>query len=223
VPLIGIFALLCALVAGPTPASAEPPVPPEYDGLMTFPAIHGPSDPEEYSWRVDLGSKQKLRLLDDQNAEVYYEDGHRAFGITAEPAHAVDGATVPTTIAVSGEDVITLTVHHRAGNPAAGGASFVYPVTAGTGWEGGFKTFPVSLTEPTKPGPENSAPPVPTCVVPKLAGKSLKAGRKALKTAGCKLGQVRGERSKTAKVAKQSPKPGKVLEAGTEVGVKLGS
>jgi hypothetical protein len=55
------------------------------------------------------------------------------------------------------------------------------------------------------------------CVVPKLVGKDLKATRKALKNAECKLGKVKGE----GKVASQNPKPGKVKLPGTKVDVKL--
>jgi hypothetical protein len=59
------------------------------------------------------------------------------------------------------------------------------------------------------------------CVVPKLKGKSLRADRKRLKKAGCKLGKVRGDKSKSAKVKKQSAKPGKVLPPGSKVNVKV--
>jgi IPT/TIG domain len=60
------------------------------------------------------------------------------------------------------------------------------------------------------------------CVVPKLKGKKLKADRVALRKAGCKLGKVSGARSKTAKVVRQSAKPGKVLPRGAAVNVRLG-
>jgi hypothetical protein len=55
------------------------------------------------------------------------------------------------------------------------------------------------------------------CVVPKLVGKDLKATRKALKNAECKLGKVKGE----GKVVSQNPKPRKVKLPGTKVDVKL--
>ena len=55
------------------------------------------------------------------------------------------------------------------------------------------------------------------CVVPKLRGKSLRATRKALKRAGCRLGKAKGE----GKVVKQNPKPRKVRLPGTKVSVKL--
>jgi beta-lactam-binding protein with PASTA domain len=62
------------------------------------------------------------------------------------------------------------------------------------------------------------------CTVPKLAGKKLKAVRKGLAKADCKLGSVKsldGATAKTGKVTSQSPKPGKVLAAGSKVAVKL--
>jgi hypothetical protein len=67
--------------------------------------------------------------------------------------------------------------------------------------------------------------PIATCIVPKLRGKKLKAARKALAKVDCKLGKVKklkGATSKTGKVTKQHPKPGKVLAPGAKVNVKLG-
>jgi beta-lactam-binding protein with PASTA domain len=62
---------------------------------------------------------------------------------------------------------------------------------------------------------------VPVCVVPSLKGWSLKADRKRLREAGCRLGDIRGARSKTAKVIKQFPAPGTTRAAGAAVAVKL--
>jgi hypothetical protein len=68
----------------------------------------------------------------------------------------------------------------------------------------------------------NGPPPASRCVVPALKGKKLKAARKKLKAAGCTLGKVSGHKSKTAKVTKQSPKPGRQLASGGKVNVKVG-
>ncbi len=59
------------------------------------------------------------------------------------------------------------------------------------------------------------------CVVPKLKGKKLKAAGKALKKTECKLGKVKGNKSKQAKVKTQSPKAGTVLAPGSKVSVKV--
>jgi hypothetical protein len=62
------------------------------------------------------------------------------------------------------------------------------------------------------------------CVVPKLKGKTLKAARKKLKKAECKLGKVKHPHgSGSTTVVKQSPKSGKVLAPGSKVSVRLGS
>jgi hypothetical protein len=69
-----------------------------------------------------------------------------------------------------------------------------------------------------------TAPPTgaPACVVPKLKGHSLRVVRKQLRKAGCKLGKVKGKKSRSAKVIKQNPKPRKILAPGAKVNVRLG-
>jgi hypothetical protein len=64
------------------------------------------------------------------------------------------------------------------------------------------------------------------CKVPHLKGKKLKAAKKKLKKSGCKLGHIKKQgdaTSKTGKVVKQGPKPGKILAPGTKVKVTLGT
>jgi beta-lactam-binding protein with PASTA domain len=58
-------------------------------------------------------------------------------------------------------------------------------------------------------------------VVPTLKGKRLKAARKSLKKADCILGKVKGRRSKTAKVRRQSAGPGTTLPPGSAVNVRV--
>jgi hypothetical protein len=73
--------------------------------------------------------------------------------------------------------------------------------------------------------PTTRATPKPAlCHVPKLAGKSLKALKKKLVAAHCKLGKVTKKDGATAKdgtASHQSAKPGKSLPAGTKVNVTL--
>jgi len=62
------------------------------------------------------------------------------------------------------------------------------------------------------------------CKVPKLTGKKLKAAKKRLRKADCKLGKVKkqeGATGKTGKVSKQKPKSGKLLAPGSKVNVIL--
>ncbi|HYG97427.1 MAG TPA: hypothetical protein VD741_10015, partial [Solirubrobacterales bacterium] len=159
-----------------------------------------------------------LESVDEQRAVVRDEDGGTAFEILAEAAHDAAGATVPTTLAVTQPNLITLTVHHRAGNPAAGGASFAYPISAGEGYETDYAPGTVVMPPSAPP----AAAPAPVCLVPGLVGKSLNASRRMLRRSNCKLGPVRGERRRGARVTKQYRKAGRSLPAGAEVGVKLG-
>lgn len=167
----------------------------------------------------ETGEEQELRQVDDREAGVYYTDPGetRALAIKATAAHDAIGTAVPTTIAVTQPNIITLTVHHRDGNPAAGGTPFTYPIIAGEGWEGGFQTYWVVMP----PGELPQATPADHCIVPDLGGRTLRASRKMLRRSHCKLGEVRGERSRGARVVRQFRPAGKSLPFGTEVGLKI--
>ncbi|HET6999229.1 MAG TPA: hypothetical protein VFI03_11630 [Solirubrobacterales bacterium] len=232
---IFLLVLLTAFSSG-AGAMAADPEPPLFDGSMTFAAIDGPEDPEEYSWTVQLADNQELKLIDDQHAQVIYDDGvHVAFTINAEAAHDAIGTSVPTSINVSEGDIVTLTVHHRAGNPAAGGAPFDYPIMGGAGWEGGLQTHVVlgppdeqqlreererRLREEAEAARRQQR--LEGCRVPRLMDGRLAGARKRLTGAGCALGKVRGEKSKTSRVVKQYVAAGTVLPAGAKVSIKLG-
>jgi len=60
------------------------------------------------------------------------------------------------------------------------------------------------------------------CVVPKLEGKKLSAIELKLRKGDCKLGRLKGKPTRSAKVTKQSPKPGKVLAPQSRVNVSVG-
>jgi hypothetical protein len=77
---------------------------------------------------------------------------------------------------------------------------------------------------PVAPIPLKGYPRVRHCVVPKLAGKSLKAAKKKILAAGCKVGKVTktdGPKRKKGKAVHQSVKPGKTLPAGSKVAVTI--
>ena len=114
---------------------------PAYDGLMAFQAIRDNTAPETYSWEVTLGEGESLKLLDEQHAGIFWEDGTQALLIGAQSAHGADGKAVTTSLTVTEGNIITLTVHHRI-------SGVVYPVVAGVGWQGGFKTHVASIEEP---------------------------------------------------------------------------
>jgi hypothetical protein len=213
--------MIFALAFAPSSALADGSPPPVYDGIMSFPAIYSPSDPEDYSWQVELGEGQEMELVDEKTIEVFYVEGHQhAFSIFAEAAHDTDGATVPTSLSIPEGNVFTLTVHHRAGNPAADGALFHYPINAGPALEVGFRP-PVILGAPTELKRERSTS---RCVVPRLRGRSLPAARRLLRRSGCSLGVVRRIRKNTTgspKVVTQRPKPGVTRHRGAIVNLTL--
>ncbi len=122
-----------AAVGGNSTPSVDSIIRPVFDGLLTFGSIRDASAPETFSWRVNLGSEQILKSIDSQHAEVDYEDGHEAYLITAQPAADAVGTAVPTSLSVSQGNVIALTVAHKE-------STYVYPVVAGAGWQGGFTT-----------------------------------------------------------------------------------
>jgi hypothetical protein len=245
-------AILCALVASLAvlagaagAASPESSTLPIYDGDLSFPYLHGPTDPDEFSWRLELGPEQEARQVSETEVEVdYARTGHPGFGIEAIDAHAADGANVPTSLLLSEGDVITLIVHDREGNPAAGGAPFAYPILAGQGWEGGFPTSTVikgppdekEIAEARAREAEESAPPTgsatpsaeptpnPICTVPSLHGLGLQGARARLRAGHCAVGKIRLAHNATkakGKVVKQFEPAGTQLAAGAPVAVKL--
>jgi hypothetical protein len=109
---------------------ADSAVRPEFNGAQTFQEIRSSTSPEKYSWRVKLEGGETLRLANPQQAEVLFASGHLAYLITAEAASDATGATVPTSLEVSG-NILTLKVEFHSGN-------YVYPIVAGQGWEGGY-------------------------------------------------------------------------------------
>jgi len=221
--LTGALALIaaltmCGVLTMGVAAAAYPP----FDGSMSFPVIHGPEYPEEYSWEVSLGAEQELEAIDDQTARIKYADGTTAFVITAGQAHDADGSTVPTSlVAVTGGDVVTLLVHHRAGDPAAAGTPFAYPISPGSGWKGGFSTVIVQVPKDEQELREERE----GCTVPRLKGKILREAKIRLRAAGCAIGSVMkrsGATAKSGKVIKQSPRPGQTRGPGAVVHVTLG-
>lgn len=237
--------LLCALVASlaiaVAPAAAEPPdsapVRSVNEGGFTIAMITGPEAPEEYPFLMELDPRQELRQETETRVGVYFkEDGVLAFSVESPGAHDAEGATVPTTLEKTGEDEITMTFRFRAGNPAAGGAPFVYPITTGAGWEGGWQSFSQlipgeferaeqKIVEANPPAP-TEPPPTPTCKVPTLRGFSLRGAKNRLRAAHCGIGEVHlaaGATLGKGKVVKQFRAAGTELPAGAPVAVKLGA
>lgn len=105
----------------------------------------------------------------------------------------------------SGEGASTATV----------GSSFEYAQELG---------FNVDVERPDGVVPPPASPAPQTCLVPALKGKKLKAAKKKIRAAGCKVGKVTKRKGATAangKVVGQGPKAGKLVAAGTAVKLTL--
>ena len=233
----GIAALLVVYAALVSAASAE--TLPAYDGAPSFSPIESASDPEEYSWEVSLSDGQALRLLDEKNAEVYdVGSDQTTFTITAPFARDANAIDVPTSLAVSGGNVVTLVVHHRAGNPSDEGAPFAYPVTQGRAWivigGGSIESAPLEdsveeiINSIVLASPAALAGTRPTgarrCRVPNLTGRSLAASRQRLGNTHCTFGRVsrrKGATNQAGKVVRQVPRAGVVTAPGASVDVVL--
>jgi hypothetical protein len=99
-------------------------------------------------------------------------------------------------------------------------------VTTEAGTASSAQSFTYSApTPPASTGPPPApAQPAPECVVPKLHGKKLKAARKIVAKADCKVGKVskKGAAGKRAEVVTQKPKPGTIRAPGSKVNVVFG-
>lgn len=128
-----------AAITPNTNAAVDTVTRPLADGGVNFEDIRSSYAPEHYAFEIEpYGSELELRQVSPQVITAFYkEGGYSAFTLEAEPARDADGHTVPTHLTLNNQLLVTLTVEHR-GIAAGTGEPFVYPVVAGTGWEGGW-------------------------------------------------------------------------------------
>jgi hypothetical protein len=144
-----------------------------------------------------------------------------------------------TSVTIAGTNLIDVTSVQFGANPARSYAVTNEGVLTAVAPSGTPGQVPVTVTtlagSATSPQPYTYAAPAGFvafppgvgghCTVPKLVGMKLKAAKGRLRAGNCTLGHVakkKGATAKTAKVVKQSPKPGTVRSAGSTVSVKLG-
>jgi IPT/TIG domain-containing protein/PASTA domain-containing protein len=121
------------------------------------------------------------------------------------------GATPATAFTVESERRLTAVAPPSA---AAGAVDVTVTTQAGT-----------SAATPDDHFTYIAPPQAAECIVPNLHGKTLKAAKRRIRRADCKLGRVRKARGATAKsgeVVKQRPKAGTHAAAGASVNVTLG-
>jgi hypothetical protein len=118
------------------------------------------------------------------------------FGSTPAASFNVISDSAITAISPAGEGLVDVTVTTIAGTTPPGSADRF--------------TYESSAARPPSAGGRS-------CVVPRITGMTLKAARRALKKADCKLGKVKGR----GRVRSENPKQGTVKPPGTRVGVTL--
>jgi hypothetical protein len=125
-----------------------------------------------------------------------------------------------TVVKIKGEDLNGASAVKFGANPAATfsvDSETQITATSPRSSVAGFVDVTVTTLAGTSPTVRSDRFKYEACIVPKLKGKTLRATRKALKKANCKLGKVKGK----GKVVRQNPKPRKVKLPGTKVNVKL--
>ncbi|HTR74439.1 MAG TPA: PASTA domain-containing protein [Solirubrobacterales bacterium] len=175
------------------------------------------------------GGEFRLRTLRPAGGGGYTAVGSSAFELPASEALQTFGVDLPIQVG----DLVGL---DNSGTEAKIGV-FDDPDSRATAWkpqvaEGGTTMSPFEApaeiafdaeveTPPSAPAPIVNA----HCVVPRLKGKKLKAAKRKLKAARCKVGKVtikKGVTARSGKVIKQGAKPGRVLAVGTKVKLVLG-
>ena len=178
------------------------------DGATSSPT--GPLTNLEFQFNAEVQPAPRTVLVSPSSGPV---SGGSVVTITGSDFAGVTGVSfgsIPAaSFVVNSESEITATAPAAA---AAGPVDVRVTTVAGTTPVVAGDRFTYAAAPPVPP---------PSCVVPKLTGKKLKAGRKALAKTQCKLGKVTGKRRKAAKVVKQSPKAGAVRPSGASVNVKL--
>jgi IPT/TIG domain/PASTA domain len=148
-----------------------------------------------------------------------------------QPAPAVT-SIAPTSGSIRGGSTVTIT-----GTNLAGASAVKFGNTPATSFTAESETQisaiappnatpgPVDVTVTTLAGTSalgNDRFTYTACVVPKLKGKALRPAKRALRRAGCKIGEVKRQRGQAVHVTRQAPTPHSVLAPGSKVNITLG-
>jgi hypothetical protein len=150
------------------------------------------------------------------NADVQPLPGVSSLNPSSGPARG------GTSVTISGHDFTGATAVSFGGTPAAFAVDSDGQITA-VSPPGSPGTVQVGVKNPGQsPTVGTDSFKYTACVAPHLKHKTLKAAKKALKKAACRLGKVKRTGKERGKVKRQSPKAGTVLPVGAKVNVKLG-
>jgi IPT/TIG domain/PASTA domain len=201
-----------------------------YDANIAI--LESPSSEAFFTTPLAIG---QTRLAEEEGAFPY----ELGFSADVQPPPGITAIT-PASGSISGSTSVTITGHDfteasavKFGSTPASSFTVnsetqiaaVAPPSAIIGAVDTSVTTPAGTT-PTSAADQftytaEAVPSTVSCIVPNLKGKSLKATRKSLTRAKCKLGKVKGQKSTTAKVVKQNPKSGRALAPGAKVNVTV--
>jgi hypothetical protein len=199
-------------------------------------ASFAPEHPGELTYNFDLLPTPTVTAVTAAAGAATGETDVGIAGTSFEEVEAVTfGGTPFERIVIGGSPAASYEVrseHLITAVAPAGLASGSVPVRVTTA--AGVASASFDYTAPPSPSTvggqqaPTSTPaltPRPTCQVPKLRDRSLKASKKRVHAADCKLGKVtkrRGATARTGRVVRQTPRPGASVPAGTRVKVTLG-
>ncbi len=174
-----------------------------------------------------IGASEVLQPEGESSTEIGYDADFLPAPTVSGYSPTVGSTTTPTPVTITGSNLLEVTRVDFDGTPASfqPGAESTLRVLAPPGVAG--NSVPVTVVTPAgaSTAPVPFAYPAPICTVPKLVHRRLKAARKGIRGAHCRIGKVwgvEGVTTATGRVLKQSPKPGTVGTAGTKVSLKLG-
>ena len=188
----------------------------EVEAAPTITALDPPHGPSAG------GTSVKITGTEFEAATAVEFGGKLAQGFTVDSDGQVTAVSPPGGLGSS----VDVTVTTPAGKtPGTAAALFTYKEPEPEQPSGGGSATTPAPSTSSPAGTAELGPPAPRCTVPKLLGRKLAVAKTKLKAVDCRIGTVKktgGVSTATGKVKSQSPKPGKVLAAGSKVGVKLG-
>ena len=135
-----------------------------------------------------------------------------------------EGSIKGASVVITGTNFASVTGVSFGSVPAAFTVNSEGQITTAAPPSGTLSAVPVTVTTAAGSATSAQAFVYKGCKVPQLKGKKLKAAKKKIGKADCKLNKVKklhDATAKSGKVTKQNPKPGKVLAPGAKIKVTL--
>jgi len=135
-----------------------------------------------------------------------------------------EGSIKGASVVISGANFASVTGVSFGAVPATFTVNSEGQITAAAPPSKTLSKVPVTVTTAAGSATSAQAFAYKGCKVPPLKGKKLKAAKKKIRKANCKVGKIKklhGATAKTGKVSKQNPKSGKILAPSSKVNITL--